>query len=329
VPKLEILYKYTIYSVQVGRSTISEFCRKHYPSKRKKTIASLIKSSKDDIIFGPRLFVLQDVIVEFIPYQGVPTLNILKEKKKNSAVFNCMATVGSFSLISFERNKNLSVHNRLTYAESTVPSFQGQKKIIDIDPTTFEPEELPAVQKPLKWDDLDWRIYYRMNDPNKSSSRAARDLHVSYKTVLNRLYRIQEDCTIWMPFFPKGYKNYRQSIITLKTKYEMGMKKELEKIDRSSYIYKIGDKLMLHLFLDEYLDLNFLLDLEKNGVIHSVSVSTPRDITIGSGELGGLSGASTFTFAEWSNLSREFKWPSFQIHLVTSCLFGTNCEKLT
>ena len=78
-----------------------------------------------------------------------------------------------------------------------------------------------------------------------------------------------------MPFFPRGYENYWQSIITFKTDYQVGIKKELEKLDRSSYIYKIGDTLMLHLFLDEHLDLNFILDLEKNGMIHSVSASTP------------------------------------------------------
>ena len=272
--QLEILYKYTTYSTKVGRSTITKFCRSYYPSKRKKTIANLIKKSENDIIFGPRLFALQDVTVEFIPYKGVPTLDMLAEKKRNPSIFNCVVLVGRFSLITFERNELLT-QSRLTYAESIVPSFPGRKKIVDIDPTVWGPQELPDMRKPLQWDDLDWRIYSEMNNPNESSSKAADTLHISYKTVLNRLLKIQKDCIIWMPFFPKGYKNYRQSIITFKTEYQVGIKKELEKLDRSSYIYKIGDTLMLHLFLDEHLDLNFILDLEKNGMIHSVSASTP------------------------------------------------------
>lgn len=69
----------------------------------------------------------------------------------------------------------------------------------------------------------------------------------------------------------QAIRDYTQN----KTDCEVGFRKELQKLDRSSYIYKIGDILMIHVFLDEHSDLNFLLDLEKKRVIHSVSVSVP------------------------------------------------------
>jgi hypothetical protein len=73
----------------------------------------------------------------------------------------------------------------------------------------------------------------------------------------------------------QGYSNYNQFIVQLETKYEVGLRDELKKLDRSSYIYKIDDFLLLHLFLEKNKNLEFLLDLEKKGLIHSLSVSIP------------------------------------------------------
>lgn len=225
---------------------------------------------------GPWLFALQDVSVDLIPYQNAPVLDVLEEKKRDNSVFNSVVLVGSFSMITFRRTKEEpNTFTRLRYAESIIPKPSVPGNAGGIDPSIHEPEKLPEMHKPVRWDDMDWGIYYRMRNPNESSSRVASELHISYKTVLNRFYRIQKDCTIWMCFFPRGYEYYKQFLVTLETDYEIGFRKELQKLDRSSYIYKIGDLLLLHLFLDMSTDLCFLLDLEKRGVIHSLSVSVP------------------------------------------------------
>jgi hypothetical protein len=46
------------------------------------------------------------------------------------------------------------------------------------------------MQKSLNWDDLDWGIYYKMNNPNYPSNAATKALGISHMTILNRLYRI-------------------------------------------------------------------------------------------------------------------------------------------
>lgn len=272
---LEILYRYVTYTNQVGRSSMTDFHKECFPTKRKKTLASIIKRYEDRVYFRPRLFVLQDVTVETINYDGKLAYQALEDSKRDYDVFDSMALVGSYSLLSFKRvKKNETSSEMLTYAESVIPTYPSSRSITDIDPSRYEAEQLPVMKKP-KWDDLDWGIYNKMNDPNEASTKAAKALAISHKTVLSRFYDIQKECTIWMPFFPNEYENYNQFIVQLKTEYEIGFKNELSTLDRSSYIYKVGNSLLLHLFLEKNIDLDFLLDLEKKGLIHSYSVSIP------------------------------------------------------
>jgi hypothetical protein len=63
-----------------------------------------------------------------------------------------------------------------------------------------------------------------------------------------RFRDILKICHIWIPFFPNGYSNYAKYIISLKTDYETGLVKELKRLDRSSYVYKTNDAILLTLF---------------------------------------------------------------------------------
>jgi hypothetical protein len=273
---LKILYKYVTYSTEIGRSPTTDFQRKCFPKKRRKTIANQIRQYENRIFFGPRLLVLGDVTVKMVPFEGMPALETLEKDKRDNSVYHSMALVGSYSLISFRRNQESSDGtNILTYAESIVPTYPSSNSMVDINLSTCKAQKLPTMRKSLEWDDLDWGIYHNMRDPNRPSNVAAKALGLSHMTVLNRFYRIQRDCSIWMPFFPKGYNGYSQSIVQLKTEYEVGLRDELQKLDRSTYIYKIDDFLLLHLFLEENKDLNPFLDLEKKGLIHSLGVSIP------------------------------------------------------
>ena len=84
-----------------------------------------------------------------------------------------------------------------------------------------------------------------------------------------------KDCKIWISFFPKGIGNYHEYLVALKTDYEVDIKKELMKLDRTSYIYKIGDIILLHLFLDRESDVLKFHELEKEGLISLFGISTP------------------------------------------------------
>jgi hypothetical protein len=181
-----------------------------------------------------------------------------------------MALVGTFSLIYFKQGKR-----NLTFAACTTPSYPARIHVDHIDPTTYKKGVLPEIQGPTTWDVLDWEIYKERRNPTTSSVKIGQKLGISYDTVLVRYKKILNDCQIWMPFFPKGYKKYVPFVLTLKTDYETGILNELKKLDRSSYIYKVDNTLILTLFFDKRLEIDSFLQLEKRGVIHDLCVSFP------------------------------------------------------
>ena len=65
-----------------------------------------------------------------LKYYGKPALGLLEDEKKDYSVYNSMALIGSYSLISFVRDKRLGNNrNTFTYAESIVPTIQFVPRI--------------------------------------------------------------------------------------------------------------------------------------------------------------------------------------------------------
>ena len=128
---------------------------------------------------------------------------------------------------------------------------------------------------PGNWDELDWRIYTERKDPTRSSVKIGENLGVTFTTVMTRYKKILKDCGIWIPFFPNGYSKYIPYVITLRTDYETGILSELKKLDRSSYVYKFEETLILTLFFDGHLEIDSFLKLHKKGLIHDLRVSYP------------------------------------------------------
>lgn len=181
-----------------------------------------------------------------------------------------IALEGTYSLLIFLKGNK----RELSYMECISPSIPPLETFETIDPTRYSPNKIPAMKLP-KWDSLDWKIYNERRDPTISSVSIGEKLGISYKIVLRRYKKLLKDCKIWLPFFPNGYSNYTPYIISFRTKFETGFISELRKIDRSSYIYKFNDTMMLTLFFDQYLEIENLLKMEKNGIIHEVRVSSP------------------------------------------------------
>jgi len=63
--------------------------------------------------------------------------------------------------------------------------------------------------------------------------------------------------------------------LTLKTEYEQDIRKELQKLDRTTYIYKMGKTILLNLFLDNNIDHRVFVELKKKGLIRDLHVSMP------------------------------------------------------
>ena len=105
--------------------------------------------------------------------------------------------------------------------------------------------------------------------------KAGNRLSVSWHTVKNRFEKISKDSKVWIAFFPKGYDFYQQSVLIFKTKYEIGLREELQKLDRTSLLYKFGDSILLHLFLDYTLENLVFYQLKRKGIIHDLHVLIP------------------------------------------------------
>ncbi len=270
-----IVYQYVLHCIETKDPKPLRFHKKYVPFNRKQsTFNVLIKAVREQVIFPPRLFCLQEVCVELIEHKNALLVHQFEEATKSEETQYALLLLGSHSLLRFKKAEQ-GINANLTYATCVTPTFPSKKKIADIDPCSHEPGNLPAMHKPANWDNLDWQIYVERNNPLTSSMKVASKVGCVGATVLNRYKKIIKDCSIWAPFFPLGYENYTQYLLSFKTDYETGFLEELKKIDRSSYLYKIDDTLLLNLFFEKHLEIDSILNLEKNGVIHNLGVSSP------------------------------------------------------
>ena len=270
---LEKVRQYVSYCVSEKDVSPLRFHQRFKPYTRKQSTFDLLRKAQERrVIFEPRLLCLPDIEVNFIEYTGNPLIDLYEEKKKDPNVTYIMVLTGAYSLIYFSHGTRI-----LKFVSCTTPSYPAITHFDEIDPTQHGKGELPEMKKPENWEDLHWDVYRARKNPKRSSIKVGRELHVSYRTVLNYFNEILPTCEIWIPFFPNGYHNYANYILTLKTDYETGLVKELKKLDRSSYVYKADKTLILSLFFDRHLEIDSFLKLEKEGVIHDMRVSFPVD----------------------------------------------------
>ncbi len=96
------------------------------------------------------------------------------------------------------------------------------------------------------------------------------------QTVKNRFSKISKVCKVWQSFFPKGLQNYYHLYSTFQTDYEVGLRNELRKLDRTTYLFKFSKIIIMYACLDnERIFCEKLYEMEKEGIIHDLRVSTP------------------------------------------------------
>ncbi|MGD2250333.1 MAG: hypothetical protein PVF58_18190 [Candidatus Methanofastidiosia archaeon] len=271
---LEIIYDYVRYCTKTKDVRHLRFHNAYNPYKKKQSTFKLInRAISQQIIFPPRLFCIQKAKVKLLDHKDHLQVEQFEKEKKLQNTYYVVLLLGSHSLLSFSVSDSQSDTN-LSFARCTFPTYPSEKKISDIDPCCHGAGKLPVMEPP-DWSPFEWKVYYERNNPVASSVKIGEKLKVSYRTVLNAYYRIVEDCTIWIPFFPLGYENYVQYLVSLQTDYEIGLIEELKKIDRSSYIYKIDDTILLNLFFKRQIEIDSILKLEKKGEIRNLRVSSP------------------------------------------------------
>lgn len=245
----------------------------HYRNRRSTT--SLIREAKEkNILIGPRLWCNSGCDVEIYEHVNDP-ISLLETVKQREEVTYATALIGDPSLICFKNGARV-----LTYAEAITPLFPAKKKITDI---SLETEgKLDADPYPYGWNETDWAVFHNMRDPTVSFMKVGKKLGISWHTVKNHYEKIVKDCKTWILFLPKGYDSYRQVYLLFKTEYEINLREELQKLDRTSLMYKFDDTILLHLFLDEAFDnlhkyYRFFYGFDKKGIIHDLHVCIPLE----------------------------------------------------
>lgn len=276
LPPAEVLFQFFLEYAKNPRVRTSILHDLHSLYKSKKTTALLLKGIKEkQIIVGPFIYCNLGIEVE-IKFQNEveDPIGLLDECKNDPEVTRAVALCGEHSFICFRKGASL-----LTYAEAIRPTLNSGFKIGDME--LKEKKKLPVDPYPHGWDELDWEIYHMMRNPRISFAKVSGKLKsagksdVTWKTIETRYKRVLNDCKIWISFFPNGYENYSQTFLTFKTEYETEIRRNLQNLDRTTFLYKIGDIIMLNLFLDNNIEHRIFLKLKKEGLIHDLHVSIP------------------------------------------------------
>lgn len=224
---------------------------------------------QEGIIFGPELWINSGFVVELKKNKAKSCLDLFEEYKMDNQVTYVIALMGTYSLLCFRRGASI-----LKNAICVIPSFPAGKSISEIELT--EKGIIERAKYPDNWDDLDWQVYYAMKkNPNLSFGKIGGKLDVSWTTVQVHFEKILKNTDTWVSFFPKGYNYYQKALLKFKTKYEKDLKSELQKLDRSSFLYKYNESMLLLLFYEDYKDLRRFEILKKEGKIRNLSFSAP------------------------------------------------------
>lgn len=222
-------------------------------------------------VLGPFLFCNSGFSIEITRTTENP-LEMLRnlEAASDSNVTHAIALSGRSSLLIFRKNGS-----DLKFTDSVIPSFPAQAEaehfILEDTEGKFKEDKYPKG-----WSKMDWSVYNEMRKPNESYGKVAGRLDVKWITVRRHFMKILKDCKVLTAFFPNGYGGYSRLLAIFKTKYEIGLMNSLKKLDRSSYIWKLNDYVILTLFVDNYNDASeHLEELEEIGMIRDLSISIP------------------------------------------------------
>ncbi len=267
----QTIYSFMTVFAENPRISIKELYRKYSKYRAISTIEDLLRRARDNqILLGPRIFVNAHVDVELLSIEDRSRPDFFKSWEKAiedpKVTYACMLG-GAHQLLVFKRGATI-----LTYAEAVKPSYPARKKMEEICPTKIG--ALPNDPYPNSWNEMDWEVYKYMSNPLVPFSDVGKKLGVSWQTVKNHFEKILKDCKIWQSFFPRGLQNYYHTFLTFETDYEIGLREELTRVDRSSFLYKFGKEIILFAYWDRQ-DFGVFFKLEKEGIIRDLRVSAP------------------------------------------------------
>lgn len=241
------------------------------PYKTKDASYKLVRQAfENNIIVGPFLYCNYGFKVDIIR-DDINPLKILRdlESENSSIITHAIALSGDDTLLTISKGGN-----QLMCAEAIFPSFAPK---LDLCGLTFSQKgALETDLLPQNWNSLDWEVFHAMRNPRISFMDVGRMLGITWATARRHYLKILKDCKSLVAFYPKGYGGYDRLLVTFKTEYETGLRESLGKLDRSSYLWKFDDTIILILFVDDYNGTceRFTV-LEEMGMIHDLRISVP------------------------------------------------------
>ena len=220
------------------------------------------------------------------------TYQNLKEDLAVSKVF-FLSGAYDFLITSLQDNLDLRTHG-VTVAKKSImynPHFTvptGWKKEMKDALNLFSNPNLEegVFQRELRdflpWRDIHWDIFYEMkDDARKSFKEVGESIGVTFDTVKKHFYEsVLPCCDVAHYFFPKGYDNYYQSLILLRSHYEKDLIKALSALPCTSYVYPLEEELLLSIFHEGVVDLlKAFKKLEEAGFVEEYLLLVPLAYT--------------------------------------------------
>lgn len=270
--QLQTVYGFMIAYDLNPRIRVKQLHRQYSTYSAISSTKDLLQKARDtQVLIGPRIFLNAHLDVELYNREDINVENTIdrwNDVISDRSVRYAIMLAGGHSLLVFKRGATL-----LTYAEAIRPSFPAIKEFEEINP-----EKIGKIQPdpyPKNWTELDWKVYEYMKHLTFSYRLVGKKLDVSWQTVKNHFEKIVKDCKTWNSFFPRGLLNYYHVFMSFTTDYELDLRNELKKIDRTSFLYRFGETVLLYAALDNYKGIRKFYSLEKKGIIHDLRVSTP------------------------------------------------------
>jgi hypothetical protein len=277
--QLKILLNYCKAVRNTPRLSYNKFHRQYSPYSRiQSTVELANKAYRRGAISGPFLYANVGIEVHLMDDVDNPR-ELLEECKNDEKTTMAIALRGEWSFIQFQYGASM-----LQYMDQIVPNYYSPRlngSIEDLNPK--EKGRLPTDLYPHGWLEEHWKIYDLMSAPRKVSFRATGDcIGLHWKTTKLRYQEVLDQCKVLTAFFPLGSEGYSYHVVTFKTEYELGFLRTLAKLDRTSYIYKVEDIIILGLFLKpgpkaHKKSTKQFTHLEEIGLIHDLHVSIPWD----------------------------------------------------
>jgi hypothetical protein len=274
---LTLLLIYCAATKENPKTPITVLHKNISPYSRKKSTADLIdKAYKREVITGPELFVNSGIEVSLIRDIKNPR-KFFSNCKEDKRTTMALALHGYWSIFWCKRGASTLQHYDSVLPTSSLVSKKSRKLCHEIK------GKLSTDPYPNGWCDTHWKIYCSMKFPREKTFRdVGKELEFSWVTARKYFLEVLQQSKVIINFFPLGLEAYSPLFVTFKTDYEIGISKGLKNLDRTTYLYKADNTVMLLLCIgpeprsQNHFTEKFV-ELEETGLISDLHISTPFD----------------------------------------------------